>query len=49
MAYIEALEHSLGCIAKKEFLPMQPGDVSATEADTSDLKIGWIQTIYFHS
>jgi len=38
MDYIEALENSLGITAIKEFLPMQPGDVPATAADTSLLE-----------
>ena len=38
MAYIEALEESLGLTAKKRFLPLQPGDVPATAADTSALE-----------
>lgn len=37
MDYIEALEDSLGIKAKKNFMPMQPGDVYATYADTQDL------------
>jgi UDP-glucuronate 4-epimerase len=37
MDYIGALESALGITAKKNFLPMQPGDVSATSADTSEL------------
>ena len=37
MEYIEALEESLGVEAKKNFMPMQPGDVYATYADTEDL------------
>ena len=37
MDYISALEKSLGREAKKEFLPMQPGDVYQTYADVSDL------------
>jgi len=37
MGYIGALESALGVTAKKNFLPMQPGDVSATSADTSEL------------
>ena len=37
MNYIEALEDSLGIKAKKNFMPMQPGDVYATYADTEDL------------
>jgi UDP-glucuronate 4-epimerase len=35
--YIEALELSLGVEAKKEFLPMQPGDMVETYADIDDL------------
>lgn len=35
--YIEAIENELGKRAIKEFLPMQPGDVTYTEADVSDL------------
>lgn len=37
MEYIEALEAALGLVAKKNFLPMQPGDVPATSADTVEL------------
>ncbi|MDN3714560.1 NAD-dependent epimerase [Vibrio breoganii] len=37
MEYIEALEDALGVEAKKNFMPMQPGDVYATYADTEDL------------
>ncbi len=37
MDYIHALEHALHKAAKKEFLPMQPGDVLATYADVDDL------------
>ncbi|HIF9100372.1 TPA: NAD-dependent epimerase [Photobacterium damselae] len=37
MDYIEALEESLGTEAKKNFMPMQPGDVYKTYADTSGL------------
>lgn len=37
MDYISAIEKILGKTAKKEFLPMQPGDVPRTEADVSDL------------
>lgn len=35
--YIEALEKSLGKKAKKELLPLQPGDVINTYADVDDL------------
>jgi UDP-glucuronate 4-epimerase len=38
MAYIRALETALGRKAKLDLLPMQPGDVRATEADTSALE-----------
>lgn len=37
MDYIKALETSLGKIAKKELLPLQPGDVPDTYADVNDL------------
>ena len=37
MDYITVLEKSLGKEAKKEFLPMQPGDVYQTYADITDL------------
>jgi UDP-glucuronate 4-epimerase len=37
MDYIEALENSLGKKAKKESLPMQPGDILNTYADVDDL------------
>jgi UDP-glucuronate 4-epimerase len=38
MDYIRAIEKALGREAKLEMLPMQPGDVRATEADTSALE-----------
>lgn len=38
MAYIEAIEKALGRIAVKNYLPIQPGDVPATFADTDALK-----------
>ena len=38
MDYIDALEDALGITAIKNFLPMQPGDVPATAADTSTLE-----------
>ena len=38
MDFISAIEENLGINAKKEFLGMQPGDVSATSADTSSLE-----------
>ncbi|MDB4308059.1 NAD-dependent epimerase [Gammaproteobacteria bacterium] len=37
MHYIEVLEECLGKKAKKNMLPLQPGDVPATYADVSDL------------
>jgi UDP-glucuronate 4-epimerase len=36
--YIEAIEQALGIKAEKQFLPIQPGDVPATAADTSALE-----------
>jgi UDP-glucuronate 4-epimerase len=38
MRYIRALETALGREAKLQMLPMQAGDVPATEADTSSLE-----------
>ena len=37
MDYIGALEAALGITAEKNMMPMQPGDVPATSADTSEL------------
>jgi len=37
MEFIETLENSIGTEAKKNFLPMQEGDVVSTYADTSGL------------
>lgn len=37
MNFIEAIEDELGKKAKKNFLPMQPGDVPSSWADVSDL------------
>jgi len=37
MDFIEAIEESLGRKAKKNFLPLQPGDVPNTWADVEDL------------
>ena len=37
MEFIETLEKCLGKTARKEFLPMQPGDVYQTYADVSGL------------
>ena len=41
MDYIGALEQALGIKAAKKFLPMQPGDVPATSADTRELGV-WV-------
>jgi UDP-glucuronate 4-epimerase len=38
MDSIGALETALGVTARKNFMPMQPGDVPATSADTSELE-----------
>ena len=38
MDFIETLEKALGKTAKKEYLPMQPGDVYQTYADVSELE-----------
>jgi UDP-glucuronate 4-epimerase len=38
MTFIETLEKVLGKTAKKEYLPMQPGDVYQTYADVTDLE-----------
>lgn len=36
--YIEVLEQCLGKKAQMDLMPMQPGDVSATMADTTELE-----------
>jgi UDP-glucuronate 4-epimerase len=41
MDYIEALEQALGQTAQKNFLPIQPGDVPATAANTDELD-AWV-------
>ena len=41
MDFIAALEAALGITAKKNMMPMQPGDVPATSADTSEL-LKWV-------
>ena len=41
MDYISALESALGITAKKNYLPMQPGDVPATAANTDELN-AWV-------
>jgi len=38
MRYIEVLEENLGVKANYNFMPMQPGDVPATQADTTNLQ-----------
>jgi UDP-glucuronate 4-epimerase len=38
MTFIKTIEEVLGQEAKKNFIPMQPGDVIATYADVEDLK-----------
>jgi UDP-glucuronate 4-epimerase len=38
MTFIETLEQLLGIQARKNFLPMQAGDVLATCADTLELR-----------
>jgi len=37
MEFIEAIENALGKKAKKNLMPIQPGDVPATYADVTDL------------
>ena len=43
MRFIEVLENALGKEAKKNLLPIQPGDVPATYADIVDIE----QTVGF--
>ncbi|MCC5937192.1 MAG: NAD-dependent epimerase [Lunatimonas sp.] len=38
MDFVKAIEDSLGIVAKKELLPIQPGDVPATYSDTQALE-----------
>lgn len=38
LTFIALLEEALGKKAKKNFLPMQPGDILATQADVQELK-----------
>ena len=38
MDFIAAIENALGCEAKKQLLPLQPGDVPATYADIAALE-----------
>ncbi|PID51812.1 MAG: hypothetical protein CR972_05165 [Candidatus Moraniibacteriota bacterium] len=45
MDFIEETEKAVGKIAKKEFMPMQPGDVQKTSANISKIrKLGWKPT-----
>lgn len=39
MDYIGAIEKHLGKTAQKNYMPLQPGDVPHTEADTKDLQV----------
>ena len=41
MNYINAIENCLGKKAKKEYWPLQPGDVPSTSSDCSELE-SWI-------
>jgi UDP-glucuronate 4-epimerase len=41
LEFIQTLEGAMGIEARKEFLPMQPGDVPATHASIDKLK-GWV-------
>jgi UDP-glucuronate 4-epimerase len=39
MDFIDAIEKALGKKAKKHYLPIQEGDVPATQADVKDLEV----------
>jgi len=41
MDYIDAIESALGMVADKRMLPIQPGDMHTTSADTSELA-AWV-------
>ena len=41
MDFIQALEQALGVVARKNYLPMQPGDVPATAANIDELD-AWV-------
>jgi UDP-glucuronate 4-epimerase len=41
MRYVKAIESAVGLTAQKRFMPMQPGDVHITSADTSALE-AWV-------
>lgn len=50
MDFIFEIEQAMGCEAKKEFLPMQPGDVYQTNADTALLEreVGYKPHVRLH-
>jgi UDP-glucuronate 4-epimerase len=50
MDFISEIEQAMGVEAKKEFLPMQPGDVYQTNADTTRLEkeIGYKPVVRLH-
>ena len=50
MDFISEMEEALGMEARKEFLPMQPGDVYQTNADTSRLEaeVGYKPHVHLH-
>ena len=50
MDFISEIEQALGVEAKKDFLPMQPGDVYQTNADTTKLEteIGYKPVVRLH-
>ena len=50
MDFISEMEEAMGMEAKKEFLPMQPGDVYQTNADTSllEAEVGYKPHVRLH-
>ena len=50
MDFISEIEQAMGCEAKKVFLPMQPGDVYQTNADTSllEAEVGYKPRVRLH-
>ena len=50
MDFISEIEQAMGRAAKKEFLPMQPGDVYQTNADTALLEreVGYKPHVRLH-
>ena len=44
MSFIEEIENQLQIEAKKQMMPMQPGDVSKTWADIEELKTAFNYT-----